>query len=338
MRGEYIKLVASGTKVELQHVLPGSIMNPLDVVAGIGLALLATVLFSIAPILQKDALSKMHDLTTHGIRASIRAMFKNRKWVLGLVLGLVGGFPYAMAVSLIGITVVEPLNNAGFIILVVAAIKYLHEKLRLIEKVAIILLMIMPICLGLADVSRPLADITRESVELLLVVVTVCLLAVICVLGVLVKRYPMLWIGVTSIFISLGSIYLQACMSFVAFAGYAFPVDIVPILANLFVDWRLAAGLACGLLSFGFSVVFTYTSQIALQKNPVSKVGPLTQTIDNFFTVAVGILVLGQVVGNWAWYTIGFGVGIFGTIMLGKYEAKVKRAVDKGLDVDSEEK
>jgi uncharacterized membrane protein len=313
-------------------------MDPLDVVAGIGLALLATILFSIAPILQKEALGKMHDLTTHGVRASVKAMFKNRKWVLGLILGLIGGFPYAMAVSLIGITVVEPLNNAGFIILVVAAVKYLHEKLRLIEKVAIILLVIMPICLGLADVSRPLADITRASVELLLVVVTLCLFAVICVLGVLAKRYPLLWIGVTSIFISLGSIYLQACMSFVAFAGYAFPVDIVPILANLFVDWRLAAGLACGLFSFGVSIIFTYTSQIALQKNPASKVGPLTQTIDNFFTVAVGILVLGQVVGNWAWYSIGFGLGIFGTIMLGKYEAKVKRAVDKGMDGLIEEK
>jgi hypothetical protein len=313
-------------------------MNPLDVVAGIGLALLATILFSIAPILQKGALGKMHDLTTHGIRASVRAMFKSRKWLLGLVLGLVGGFPYAIAVSLIGITVVEPLNNAGFIILVAAAVKYLHEKLRLIEKVAIILLMVMPICLGLADVSRPLADITQASVELLLVVVTLCLLAVISVLYVLAKRYPMLWIGVTSIFISLGSIYLQACMSFVAFAGYAFPGDIVPIFANLFVDWRLVAALACGLLSFGFSIVFTYTSQIALQKNPASKVGPLTQTIDNFFTVAVGILVLGQVVGNWAWYSAGFGVGIFGTIMLGKYEGKVKQAADMGTDGKIEEK
>ncbi len=307
-------------------------LNPFDVVGGIGLALLATTLFSIAPILQKDALGSMKDLTTHGVRASIKAMFKNRKWVIGLVLGIVGGFPYTMAVSLIGITVVEPLNNAGFIILVVAAVKYLHEKLRPIEKVAIILLMVMPLCLGLVDVSRPLADITQASVQMLLVVVTLCLLAAICTLGVLAKRYPILWVGVTSIFISIGSVYLQACMSFVAFAGYAFPADIVPIFANLFIDWRLVAGLVCGLLSFGISIVFTYTSQIALQKNPASKVGPLTQTIDNFFTVAVGILILGQVVGSWAWYSVGFGVGIFGTIMLGKYEAKVKRAVDEGMD------
>jgi hypothetical protein len=300
--------------------------------------LLATTLFSIAPILQKDALGNMKDLTTHGIRASVRAMFKNRKWVMGLVFGLIGGFPYAVAVSMIGITVVEPLNNAGFIILVGAAVKYLHEKLRPIEKAAIILLMVMPVCLGLANVSQPLSDITQASVQLVLIVVTIVLLAIIGALAFVAKKHSIYWVGVTSIIISLASIYLQACMSFIAFAGYDFPAGIVPIVVNLFVDWRLFWGMVCGLLSFGFSIVFTYTSQIALQKNNASKVGPLTQTIDNFFTVAVGILVLGQVVGSWAWYSAGFILGIFGTIMLGKYEGKVKLVGDKATGGIVEEK
>jgi uncharacterized membrane protein len=302
-------------------------MTPIDVAAGIGLALLATTLFSISPILQKGALDQMQDLMTGGIRSSVKVMFRNRKWLAGFVLGLIGGFPYAMAVSMIGITVVEPLNNAGFIILVAAAVRYLHEKLRPIEIAAIILLMVMPVCLGLADVSQPRNDITMPSVQMVLLVVTIGLLAITGGLYFLARKHPMFWVGVTSIFISLGSIYLQACMSFIAFAGYAFPGEIGPILTDLFVDWRLSAGLACGLLSFGFSIIFTYTSQIALQKNPASKVGPLTQTIDNFFTVAVGILVLGQVIGNWTWYSIGFALGLFGTIMLGKYESKVKRPV-----------
>ncbi|MBN2152724.1 MAG: hypothetical protein JW839_14830 [Candidatus Lokiarchaeota archaeon] len=305
-------------------------MTTFDMVVGIGLALLATTLFSISPILQKGALGGMKDLTEHGVRASIMAMFKDRKWVLGLVLGLVGGIPYAIAVSMIGITVVEPLNNAGFIILVAAAVRYLHERLRPIEIAAIILLMAMPVFLGMADVSRPRNDITQGSVQLVLVLVTGVLLAITGTLAFMARKHPIYWVGVTSILISLGSIYLQACMSFVAFAGYDFPAGLLVIVASLFTDWRLVAGLACGLLSFVFSVFFTYTSQIALQKNPASKVGPLTQTIDNFFTVAVGILVLGQAVGNWAWYSAGFGVGIFGTVMLGKYEGEVKGAIKKG--------
>lgn len=318
--------------------MPLTSLTPIDVVAGIGLALLATTLFSISPILQKDALVSMKDLTTHGIRASVKAMFTNRKWMIGFVLGLVGGFPYAVAVSMIGITVVEPLNNAGFIILVIAAVKYLHEKLRPVEKVAIVLLVVMPVCLGLSNVSQPLSDVTRLDVQLVLLLVTLVLLAITGILAFLARTRPIYWVGVTSIYISLGSIYLQACMSIIAFAGYEFPAGVLSIIVNLFADWRLFWGLVCGMLSFGFSIIFTYTSQIALQKNPASKVGPLTQTIDNFFTVAVGILVLGQVVGNWAWYAAGFVLGIFGTVMLGKYGNEVKLAIGKETDEKRVEK
>ena len=82
-------------------------------VLGIILAVITSLLWNIAPIIQKEALSEMEEIDAKNPMKHTRALFAKPRWVLGFLMALVGGLTYLFATQLAGIVVIQPLMNIG---------------------------------------------------------------------------------------------------------------------------------------------------------------------------------------------------------------------------------
>jgi len=133
----------------------------LNVAIGIILALITTLCFNLGIVFQKKGLSQGSKNGTEirledGFKSVIKTfikLFKNKSWAFGAIIGIVGWIPYIISIGLVGIIVTEPVMATGFIFFVIAANRILHEKVGIIEYMAIAMLTISPILIALAGIS-----------------------------------------------------------------------------------------------------------------------------------------------------------------------------------------
>ena len=296
----------------------------INYIVAVFFTLLATVMFNLTPILQKDAINKMNEFKLSNVWSSLKAMFSDKKWVIGMLLGIGGGIPYIIALDLVGITVVQPIINVGFLILVYAAYKYLHEKITPLTIFAIILMILMPISIALGNVSEPTRDITTSAVQLYLLLFTLIMMIIVGVLLIMTKKFPIFWTAITGILFSLGAIYSQAALSFIYFANYNLLGNFDAIIANLFINPYLRLMLIVGIISLAFNMIASYVEQMGLQRIPASKFTPVNQTVDNLIAIIAGLIIFGQILGSVPFYFIGVIMALSGSIILGKYQISQK--------------
>ncbi|MEJ2295960.1 MAG: hypothetical protein P8Y23_14480, partial [Candidatus Lokiarchaeota archaeon] len=134
-------------------------------ILGIMISLIATSCFNIGIILQKIGLKECREIKIEeGVKSLItvfKELAKDRAWLIGTLLGILGMIPYAIAMGLVGIVVVQPIMSVGLIIFFISAIKVLKEKVTYFEVIPIILLMSVPFFIGLAQISDPYIDLFR---------------------------------------------------------------------------------------------------------------------------------------------------------------------------------
>lgn len=297
------------------------IMPIMDYVWGVIFALIATIMFNIAPVLEAEVLYQMREITFRNIRSSIKLMVTNKKWMLGFILGSLGAIPYFISVNYVGLVIVQPLMSMGLIVLVYGAKRILHEQLSVLAKISIGLMMILPLFLTLAKVSVPQTDLTQNSSQWSLIIFTIAI-CVIEVIGYLFsKRIPVLLAPLVGSIFSLGAILVQAFFSLISFSGYDFITDFELIVVNLFnfSDLRLWGAIGLFILSGFFNTFATYWIQIGLQRVTASKFAPIQGTFNTILTILGGIVIFGQQVTYWGYYLIGIGISIVGTIILGRY-------------------
>ena len=203
---------------------------------GILMALLATIMFNIAPVFQKQALDKMPEMDKGNVLKSFLSLFKNKRWLTGFLIFLLASIPFAIATFWTGISVVQPLQSFGFIVLVIASSKMLGEKLNMQAKAAIGLMIIMPILIALSEVSPPQSDITQLAVQIDLYIFTAVILVIIGVSWAFTKKVPLLWANVMGLFFAIGAYYLQGALSLIEFAGYDLIAELGVVLKNVFKD------------------------------------------------------------------------------------------------------
>lgn len=294
-------------------------------VVGILFACFATVLFNIIPVLQKDSLDKMKEISFNRLGDSVKTMFSDKKWVFGLLLGLIGGIPYTLAVNWTGISVVQPLMNFGFIVLVYFANRYLGEKLNLLSKMAIGMMIVMPIFITLSEVSAPQTDITQSQTQLQLIYFLLIIIGIAIISWILAQKFPILYTLVTGLLFAMGAYSVQFVMSMITFSGYNLLTDIPLMLSRVFVEKNVQIiVLGVGGITI-FNAIAGFVMQIGLQKVAASKFNPIQQTLNNIATVIGGIVVYGQFVGNWFFYLMGLVFGIIGAIVLGQYQIQSKK-------------
>jgi multidrug transporter EmrE-like cation transporter len=291
-------------------------------ILGVVLALLSSIIFNIAPILQKQGLNEMGDVNMENVWQSIKAMFKNTRWVVGFILGMVGSIPYIISLNLAGVTVVQPLINFGLIVLVYFSHKTFNEEITLKAKLAITGMIIVPFFITFANVSAPQADITTSQVIWTFFIAVGILSVVVGVCIGIAKKKPIFWAFASGIMFAAGATAVQALVSTITFLGYDIVKDFGFLFIHMFTDITFIWIVIFAILAILLNALATYLLQIALQKTDVSKAGPINQTMNNIFTVLVGLIVFQQLVGNVFLYAIGFIIAVISAFILAQYQVQ----------------
>ncbi len=292
-----------------------------EYVFGIIFSVFAGICFNLVPVMQKEALSNMkHEVSFSNMKYSLKTMFRDRKWVFGLIVGLLGVIPFIIAMSWVGISVVQPVMNIGMIVLVIFSEKKLDEKLNIWSKLSIGLMIAMPFLIWLADLSNAQCNITETSTRNKIFIVTGIILILILGCSILAKKYSIFLTGVIGLFYALGAYYMQAYMSMIAISGYDFIQDLDLIIKRAFTDPNIIMANVFFVALLIFNGLAAYTLQIGLQKLPASKCNPIQQTINNIVSILSGILIFEQDINNIFFYGVGVAFGLFSIFMLGSYQ------------------
>lgn len=294
-------------------------MINLEYIGGILFALAATVLFNLAPIVQKDALDRMGEISFARPVDSLKMMVRSGRWLFGVSLGILGAFPYIIALTWAGPAVVQPLISFGYIVLVLAARRILNERLSIPAWIAIFFMIVMPVFIYYSSVSNVDLDLSDPfaMVSLLIFAAVVLIFTAWC--WFMSAQRPVFLAPVAGLLFSLGAISLTAMLAFITEAGYDLPGDAGAFITGVLHDRYCIYALSAGFLSIAFNVVGTFAVQVGLQKVAASTFTPINQTLNNMMTVMGGLTVFGQSVGNWGMYAAGMILAVAGTIILGRY-------------------
>jgi len=311
-------------------------IDPISIIIGISLAILAAFCFNYAIILEKKGLLQgLPDLNfDEGIKSVIQsfiAFFKNRDWAIGFLLGVVGYIPYIISQSFVGIVVTQPVTSVGLIFLVIFANKVIDEKIGLFELGSFIMMGIGTIFIGLAQVSDIFIDILNIALPLLLFVLIIIVISAIIYL--ISKRFKgesseaILMMVISGLIVSLGSIFSSAFVQAIN-SGSFFTIWILAPIELLFgLFWfeiyHLWAFFSFYLMISFNSVGFAFT-QGGLQRGKAVLVFPILNTVNMIVPIIAGFLIFKQTFQNYFLFYLGVALILFPTIILSRFQAKIE--------------
>lgn len=271
---------------------------------GVFLALIGTILFNIAPIIQKEAIDKMEHINAKNMMKSVGSMLRNKRWLFGAILGIIGGLPYFFALQIAGALVVQPLMNFGFIAMVIFANRVLHEKINTNAKIAIGMMIIMPLFITLGQV--PLPVMYSDSTNI--IIYTIIISIVCLILFILARKVPLLWAFGCGAAFGLAALLLQA---------FSLPLDFSSGLGSLI--QQAIAGLPVVIPCILFNIIGVFVGQIGMQRNTASKYNPINGTTNSIVSFIGSIIIFNQFPDVPVFYFIGFGLGLIGVFILSKF-------------------
>jgi drug/metabolite transporter (DMT)-like permease len=124
----------------------------LHYIAGVALGILGGILTQFGQLLEKQAVNQVRiDRDEKGF---IRKLFKNRIWVLGVLVGLCGGtVAYMIAQTMIGPALTPGLMASGLVVLAIGSVRMNQETLNASEMTGIGLMVIGILLLGLSELG-----------------------------------------------------------------------------------------------------------------------------------------------------------------------------------------
>ncbi|TFF84464.1 MAG: hypothetical protein EU552_00095 [Promethearchaeota archaeon] len=299
---------------------------------GIAIALIATTCFNLGIILQKRGLRECREIKIEeGVRSIItifKELCKNKPWFIGTALGLIGMIPYAIAMGMVGIVVVQPIMSVGLIIFFISAIKILNEKVTYFEVIPIILLISVPVFIGLAQISDPYIDLYEFVIPFLTFFVIMLGLSLVSYYvskkkrGTRLEGIFIMFIG--AIFYSLGAVFTnilaQALVNSNIFIPFFWEI-IFGIFWFEYMHFWVFIGF-WGLAIFNIaSVIFIQSS---LQRSKAVFIIPIQNSITFIIPIIAGLFVFNQSFKNNLFFIITIIIVLISTIILSKYEASIQ--------------
>jgi len=272
---------------------------------GILLAIMTSLMWNIAPIIQKEALSTMESIEVSGALKQTGALFKNKRWLAGFAISLLGGLTYLLATQMAGIVVVQPLMNVGLIALVILSHRRLDEEIDAKAIIGVIMLILTPVFIAFGGVTEPMMFASYDGI----LFYTVILLIAVGIMVPATRRLSILWAPITSFLQALASQYTQ-WFTLSLFAG----TNIIEGFINALIPLILL-----GIFTF---VAGVYTISIGLQRNPAARFNAITGTISMFAVIFGGLYIFGQSLNNTLFYALGLVCGIIGVILLSRFQDK----------------
>lgn len=299
-------------------------LEPLHKTAGILLALLAMSLFNLAPVLQKSALDRLPKLSFSNLWKSVIHLLTDRRWMLGFAVGCLGLLPYMAALRLVGVAVVQPLYGFGFIVLVSVSHFMLHERLHPAAKLALGLLLLMPVLIAFGDVSGVQYDITQRSTRISLGIFMLTILLAGGALLFSAKKHPLCWAVVSGALFGAGAVFAQMAITFLTLDELRGTKTFHALIRNEDLMFSLAAVL----IAVPLNVFADYCMQVGLQQKTASRFMPIAQTVNNAVAVAGGIIIFGQRVMQWHFYIAGIVMGLAGLFLLAAFKHHSEKKSD----------
>jgi drug/metabolite transporter (DMT)-like permease len=287
-------------------------MGLVESILGIFCGLLAGLMFTIGAVLQKKGVQDLPAIQMANVK-SMTPMLKNRTWLLGIVIGSVGGAPYILSQLWIGIGYTQLLIADGLILLAYMASRMLKEPLGKIEYLGFSLIFLGIIFLGLAQLQPTKVTLSDPTF----------------IVNVLIFYTPF-WIAILAglIFYKLsdfGAGKILAALSGIIFgcgAGFSQIGSLGLKEGNWFI------------LLFGFliliigTVLGTLVANVAYQKEKAVIVIPVQSAGNYLIPVIAGLLLFRQVFfsfesGFWFWPSIIFIMA--GVFLLSRIQAKMEQ-------------
>jgi drug/metabolite transporter (DMT)-like permease len=244
-----------------------------SVIAGVGLAALASLLFNAAIVIQAQEARAVPQ--EYGLHLSlIGRLLRRRRWLLGTALGLMAFPLQTIALLWAPLTAVQPADAAGLLLLLFLGARTLHERVGRREVVAVASIVIGIVALTIAAPKRAVSQV--EGAEVLLPMFAV---AVVALAPLVLRR----WVGASSIGVVVGAGF--------AFALGAFCAKIVADAIDRHAWGVLLLGLAVAGLA---ALTGTLSEQTALQRRQATQVAPIIFAIELLVPVALAVLVVGE--------------------------------------------
>ncbi len=306
-------------------------VDVLTIVIGISFALIAAFSFNIAVILQKKGLTEAPEIKFEegmgSIIKSFKILFQNKAWLSGFILGVLGWFPYIIAVGMVSVLVVSPLVSVGLVVFVIAAKKLLDERVSMFELVAIFILIVAPMLIALAEISNVSIDLVSFVIPFLSFLVVFISISLTCFMISKKKRgTPLegLFLTLTgAILYSLGTVFTNIFTQALYNAG-----------VNPIFFWEILFGIIWfeshlwvfigfwGMLFFNVSSIIFY--QVGFQKGKAILMFPIFNTITLIIPIIVGLFVFNQTFINYYFFTIALILILVATLILSKFQADVE--------------
>jgi hypothetical protein len=294
--------------------------------AGILLALLAMSLFSLAPILQKSALVRLPKLTFSNVWKSAFSLLKDQRWMLGFFVGCLGLIPYVAALRLVGVAVVQPLYGFGFIVLVSVSHFMLHEKLHPVAKLALGLLILMPVLIAFGNMSGVQYNITQQGTQMSLGIFILTILLASSALVLFAKKHPICWAMVSGALFGAGAVFAQMAISYLTLDELRDADSFHALIRNE----DLLFSLGAVLVMVPLNIFADYCMQVGLQQKTAARFMPIAQTVNNTVAVAGGIVIFGQRAAQWHFYFAGVALGLVGLFLLTGFQHPSEHSVKSG--------
>lgn len=303
--------------------------------AGIALAVVSAVCYSIGLVVEKVALTRLPDVHARRALAMVRTLVGSPLWLVGFVTLLFGLGLQVLALSVAPISLVQPIFASGIVLLVILSHIVLDDHLGTAEWTGITIVVIALVCLGLSVDST--ADRAGESASAAAIVAAVIPTAIVALALFAVAdhgertrrstswRAPMYGL-------SAGLLYGVAGIGIKGLSTIVQQHGLVAAIPRSFASpylYLLAVGAGTGLVLF----------QTGLQRSPAPIIVPVNNVASSAYLIAIGTVLYGEhlptATGPLVLRLIGFAgvvVGL-GALALGE-DVELAAAAAAGAPVD----
>jgi len=277
---------------------------------GIILAVAATVIYNLGFILEKRALARLPAIDVHHLWRLLRTLFTAPAWLAGFVLICGGLVLQVLVLSLVPLTVAQPLQASGVVVTIVLSRLVLHERLGRTELACIGVIAVSVLLLGLSVGRSPGAGAHAAGIAIAAAATPACLAGLV-IYGWTHRaasrrhRYPVSGFSYglcAGLMYGVAGLALKA-LSAAIFAGRSAPHAPAAALAIRTVAARTGAVLphhpGDGLLAAAVLSPYLYAVlacsaagmclfQTALQRSPASIILPTSNIISTGYLVVIG--------------------------------------------------
>jgi drug/metabolite transporter (DMT)-like permease len=279
-------------------------------VAGVVISVVSAVLYNVGFVLEKHALGKLPPVHAKRLLHLLTQVLSSPLWVAGFVSLLAGLALQVLALSLVSISVVQPIFVSGIVILLVLSHVALKEHLGRREwgAVCVVALSLFAISLSL-DANSDHAGASGAFGSLVLAAIpTVLVAGWLFITAERVEGGTRLHIRAPMFGLSTGLMYGVAALATKAVAAqverYGLIDSIPHVLASAYL-YALVVTSAIGLLLF----------QTALQRCPASVIVPVSNVVSSTYVVAVGTVIFGEHLPGAEWKLALRIVGFVGVLV-----------------------